>query len=100
VIAYTITFFIVVLFSCTPVRAIWLQFDLDWRVKNNFYCKPVETQVLIAELIGSLSVVTDFYSVVLPAFLVMQIRISPKQKMGLFFIFGLGMLYVDMLEKR
>ena len=44
------------------------------------------------KLIGALSVVTDFYSVLLPAALVLQIQISRKQKIGLFFIFGLGML--------
>jgi hypothetical protein len=77
-----------------------MQFDLNWRANNDFYCKPVETQVITAKLIGALSVVTDFYSVVLPAFLVMQIRISGKQKMGLIFIFGLGMLYVHLQSEH
>jgi hypothetical protein len=69
-----------------------MAFDLKWRAENDFTCKSQSTQVHIAKLIGALSVVTDFYSVVLPAALVMQIRISRKQKIGLFFIFGLGML--------
>lgn len=97
-IAYTITFFILVVLTCNPVYAVWMQFDLNWRANNDFYCKSAETQVLVAKLVGALSVVTDFYSVVLPAFLIMQIRISTKQKMGLFFIFGLGMLYVCLLS--
>ena len=92
VIAYTISFFVVIVITCDPVRAVWLQFDLKWRVENDFTCKPQATQVHIAKLIGALSVVTDFYSVLLPAALVMQIRISRRQKIGLFFIFGLGML--------
>jgi hypothetical protein len=69
-----------------------MQFDLKWRATNDFRCEDQANQVVIAKLIGALSVVTDFYSVVLPAALVMQIRISRKQKIGLFFIFGLGML--------
>ena len=69
-----------------------MQFDLEWRATNDFKCSPRTTQVHIAKLVGALSVVTDFYSVLLPAALVLQIRISRRQKIGLFFIFGLGML--------
>ena len=92
VIAYTISFFVVIVVACDPIRAIWMQFDLKWRAENDFTCTPQATQVHIAKLIGALSVVTDFYSVLLPAALVLQIQISRKQKIGLFFIFGLGML--------
>jgi hypothetical protein len=41
-----------------------------------------------------MSVITDFYSVVLPAVLLLRIKMTKRQKIGLVFIFGLGFLYV------
>jgi hypothetical protein len=92
VIAYTITFFVVICVSCQPLEATWRQYDPKWTLKHKFTCAPKKNQVRIAELVGGLSVITDFYSVMLPAALVMQIRINKKQRYGLFFIFGVGFL--------
>jgi hypothetical protein len=50
--------------------------------------------VAASEAAGGLSVVSDFYSVMLPAVLLMRIRINRRQRFGLIFIFGLGYLYV------
>jgi hypothetical protein len=78
---------------CLPVKANWLQFDtIGWASTHDFKCASRTTQVTIAKVIGSLSVVTDFYSVMLPAALVIQITINRKQRIGLFLIFGIGFL--------
>ena len=50
--------------------------------------------VAASEAAGGLSVVSDFYSVMLPAVLLMRIRINRRQRFGLIFIFCLGYLYV------
>lgn len=69
-----------------------MQYDPTYQ--KSFTCFSNESQIKTAYLVGSLSVVTDFYSVVLPAWLLMRIKISRRQKVGLAFIFGVGFLYV------
>jgi hypothetical protein len=92
VIAYTITFFIVICASCSPLEATWRQYDMNWTATHKFTCGSRNVSVRVAELVGALSVITDFYSVMLPAALIMQIHINKKQRWGLFFIFGVGFL--------
>jgi hypothetical protein len=92
VIAYTIVFFILVMTTCTPLEAYWRQYDSAWTLSHRYHCSKNKYQVRLSELAGALSVVTDFYSVMLPAALIMRIRINKRQKYGLFFIFGVGFL--------
>lgn len=95
VIAYTISFFVIICIGCTPFEAVWQQYNTSWVLKHPTYkCASRELNIKLAELIGGLSVVTDFYSVMLPAALIMQIRLNTRQKYGLFFIFGIGFLLV------
>jgi hypothetical protein len=90
IIASTITFIVLLYFTCAPYQAYWRQFDATYT--TTFVCQSSNVLVRISRLIGSLSVITDFYSVLLPAILLMRIQISKKQKLGLMFIFGLGFL--------
>lgn len=90
IVAYTITFFVLVMITCVPTSAIWLRYSLGWT--GTYYCAPQSSSVAVSQLSGALSVVTDFYSVVLPGMLITKIRISRRQKIGLLFIFGLGFL--------
>jgi hypothetical protein len=92
VVAYTVTFFAVICATCSPIEANWRQYDDNWITKHTYKCAPRNISVKVAELVGALSVVTDFYSVMLPAALIMQIRINRNQRYGLFFIFGVGFL--------
>jgi hypothetical protein len=93
VVAYTIAFFVLVFTTCRPMEAIWRQYDPEWLARHpHSYCVSNATITWISELAGALSVVTDFYSVMLPAALVMRIRVTRRQKYGLFFIFGMGYL--------
>jgi hypothetical protein len=88
--AMTITFIVLLFLTCTPLQAYWYQYDLTYDKK--YTCASVDQIVEISKLSGSLSVITDFYSVALPAVLLLRIQISKKQKIGLMCIFGLGFL--------
>jgi hypothetical protein len=93
VIAYTVSFFVLTFMTCRPFVALWRQYDLVWLAAHpHFYCADNGIETKVSELAGALSVVTDFYSVMLPAALIMKIRITKRQKYGLFFIFGMGYL--------
>jgi hypothetical protein len=93
VIAYTISFFVLLFTTCRPFEAVWRQYDPSWLATHpHFYCADNGITTKISELAGALSVITDFYSVMLPAVLIMKIRVTKRQKYGLFFIFGMGFL--------
>jgi hypothetical protein len=92
VIAYTITYAVLIIITCTPVDAQWMQFNLRWRARHEFSCTTRSVQTTIAKLIGALSVISDFYAVCIPVYLLFQIQISRQQKIGLYFIFGIGIL--------
>lgn len=91
---FTLTFQILLLFTCRPIAAAWLHWDPVYATTTDWSCMSIATQNDIAIVAASLSVFTDFYAVVLPASLLMRIRISTRQKVGLLLIFGLGFLYV------
>jgi len=94
VVAYTITFLCLMLTNCDPVKATWMRHDFAWTETHPYKCASNHVVVAVSEAAGCLSVVTDFYSVMLPAALLMRIRINRRQRFGLIFIFGLGYLYV------
>ncbi|TID18911.1 hypothetical protein E2P81_ATG05887 [Venturia nashicola] len=95
VIAYTVAFFVLIFTTCRPFVALWQQYNPDWLAKNpNFVCAAPLLETQLSELAGGLSVITDFYSVMLPAVLVFNIQITRRQKYGLCFIFGMGYLVV------
>jgi hypothetical protein len=87
---YTIVYQALAMLTCRPLDAFWMQYSGTYHKK--FSCWPNETQVKIVISAGCLSVLTDLYSVVLPASLLMKIRISKRQKSGLIFVFGIGFL--------
>jgi hypothetical protein len=93
--ASTIIWVVLLYYTCTPYQAYWRQYDVTY--DTTFTCKSADLLVLTSRLVGSTSVITDFYSVLLPAILLMRIQISRKQRIGLMFIFGLGFLYVPLL---
>jgi hypothetical protein len=71
--------------------------EAQWRRLNSTYtrkyqCALPETQTAVSELSGALSVITDFYSVLLPAMLVFKIQVTRRQRIGLLLIFGMGSL--------
>ena len=48
-------------------------------------------QVRVVVVAGALSVVTDFYSVVLPMIVLLRLQISKREKIGLMVVFGVGL---------
>jgi hypothetical protein len=91
VVAYTITWFTLICGTCFPLNAQWK--SLDPTYTKSYHCAPVALQKKISLAGGILSVVSDLYSVVLPAMLLLRITvITKRQKIGLLFIFGMGFL--------
>jgi len=82
--------------SCHPFEVNWMQWDLTYVYKNayQFHCRNVWTIVSLANMTGCLSVITDFYAVLLPTVLLMRMKINKRQKYGLMVVFGVGLLYV------
>ncbi|KAK5010914.1 hypothetical protein LTR28_006946 [Elasticomyces elasticus] len=71
----------------SPLDAYWKAFDLTYTGK--YHCANTSVS---NPFVGTLSVVTDIYSVVLPGILLRNLRIPTQQKIGLNIIFGLGAL--------
>jgi hypothetical protein len=86
-----ITFiFLAILFTaCTPLASYWLQYDYKHPLAH-YHCIPVDTRSALGKTSGVLSVVTDFYSLMLPAILLTRIQITKRQRIGLMVIFGVG----------
>jgi hypothetical protein len=82
--------------TCRPFKAIWMQWDLSYVYAEayHFSCRKVQVQVDFGRLCGILSVVTDFYSLMLPTILLLRMKMSSRQRLALIFIFGLGYAYV------
>jgi hypothetical protein len=95
VLAQTIVFSVMVLQSCSPVPMIWYQYIPQWVAAHpEAYCHSAHLIVAVSILSGSVSVFSDFFSVLLPGALLLKIQISKRQKWGLMIIFGVGFLYV------
>ncbi|EXJ63216.1 hypothetical protein A1O7_03663 [Cladophialophora yegresii CBS 114405] len=86
---YLVAFTFTLLLICRPVDAYWKSFDPGWAATHNFYCAKEGASIPAA--VG-LSVLGDFYSTLLPLLLVFSLELPPKQKLGLYSLFGLGFL--------
>jgi hypothetical protein len=87
---FTIVFSVLVITACSPVEALWRRYDTAYT--HPYKCSEIGRQVRLAKLAGALSIITDFYSVILPATLLLRIRINRRQRLGLLFIFGMGFM--------
>lgn len=78
--------------QCTPIEAIWRQWDLIYAYSNayKFHCQKMSVTVLVSRLGGAWSVISDFYSVLLPSLLLMNMKLNERQRIGLVVVFGLG----------
>lgn len=90
VLLYSVVFTILLLTNCTPVSAAWLRYSLTYT--KNYKCVSAATEATKTVVWGALSIFSDFYSVVLPAFILLRLKMSFKQKLGLYSVFGLGFL--------
>ena len=88
-----VTFLLILIFECRPTRAYWLYLDPAWIVAGHKYiCADFEGIVL--PLYSALSVLGDFYSTTLPLCLVYSLQMGRRQKISLYFLFGVGFLVV------
>jgi hypothetical protein len=80
--------------ECEPFEAIWMQWSITYVYANayKFHCRSTHYTVLWSVLSGAWSVTSDFYSVLLPSLLLSQMKLNKRQRLGLFFVFGLGYL--------
>jgi hypothetical protein len=78
--------------SCRPFEANWMQWDLTYVHTNayKFQCRSTKTTVIIAQWTGALSVMTDFYSVLLPSIHLLRMSLNKRQRCGLLLLFGVG----------
>ena len=88
--AYAITFIILLIAQCQPVNSYWLRFSPTY--KAPYHCSSKEAISLPVS--AYLSVTTDFLALLLPFWLVWNIKIPKRQKWSLYAIFGLGLVYV------
>jgi hypothetical protein len=85
-----IVFTVLVIVTCTPMSGYWMQYDLKARASGKYKCTSQHLVVALSKLSGSWSVISDFYSIMLPAALLMRIKTNPRQRWGLMFIFSVG----------
>lgn len=81
-----ITFILAGVFQCTPVRRAW-QLDIPGKCIN---------YNATAWANAGLNIFQDFLIVLLPIRELRSLQISSKKKVGLYFMFGVGSLYVPL----
>lgn len=86
-IAWGISFGMVVVLHCIPVEAYW-----DLRVTEKKCINEVAAHMASA----SLNTLTDFYIFLLPVHTVWSLKLPIRQRIGLVAIFAIGSMYVDM----
>jgi hypothetical protein len=88
-ILYTIGFIIVFMCDCRPLEAYWRSYNLSY--KTEYTC--IDTTFL-NPISGAISVLADFYSVLLPCVMLWHLECPRRQKIALNVIFCLGLVVV------
>ncbi|OCL10226.1 hypothetical protein AOQ84DRAFT_3271 [Glonium stellatum] len=86
---YLFAFLLDLVLICSPTDAYWESFDLNY--KSNYHCS---SEHVTNPLVGAFGVITDFYTVLLPALWFWRIQMPKRQKIGLYIIFAFGFLVV------
>ncbi|KAH7063581.1 hypothetical protein B0J12DRAFT_735464 [Macrophomina phaseolina] len=89
VIAYSLSFTIVIFFECSPVDAYWNKANPHWRLSHKFHCINEGAKMVTA---GAISAAQDVLACILPMALFWDLRISKRAKLALGFVFSLGLL--------
>ncbi|SMR53810.1 unnamed protein product [Zymoseptoria tritici ST99CH_3D1] len=88
---YCVAFVGVLIGGCRPVNAYWRAYDPVYAASVEYTCTPTK---FLKPLSGGLSVVSDFYAVVLPIGLLWHLKISKRQRYALNAVFSLGFVVV------
>lgn len=86
---YCVAFVLVLILSCSPTEAYWKVFAPGYTEK--YSCTDTRWTNVLS---GVLSVVTDFYSVLLPFLMLWNFEAPRRQKIALNALFSLGLLIV------
>lgn len=87
--AYSLVFVITLITACTPTRAYWKAWNPEYR--EEYTCRQSK---FTNSLSGIMSVVSDFYSVLLPCLMLHNFEAPRRQKIALNIIFCLGLIVV------
>lgn len=88
-VVFCLAFIFVLCFQCQPTEAYWkslsFTYTADWKCADTRILNPIS---------GALSVVSDFYSVLLPMAMTRHFDIDKRKKIALNAVFSLGLLVV------
>jgi hypothetical protein len=93
IVMFSITLTVWELVQCSPIHAVWLTLDPTYNEPHR--CLSRAKYQIGTIVISALSVVTDFVTVTLPAFLIftqIKVTFTRNQHIALIIIFGLGYL--------
>lgn len=88
-IVFCIAFVLVLCLQCRPTEAYWR--SLSFTYTKDFTCANTK---ILNPISGALSVISDFYSVVLPMAMTRHFDIDRRKKIALNAVFSLGLLVV------
>lgn len=89
-IIYAISFCIILLLECRPVKAFWLSYDRAWATEHEYFCSSMERTAV--PTYAALSVLGDVYSTILPLMLVSSLQLPLRRMLGLYALFALGFM--------
>jgi hypothetical protein len=91
----TIALFLVFITTCSPIEAYWRQVYPTYK---RFTCRAKSSLLIINETSTAVNVITDVYSLVIPALLVTKLRLTRRQRIAIMFILGIGSMCVFSFE--
>jgi hypothetical protein len=86
---YSFALCMLLVFNCSPTEAYWK--SLEYGYNKKWSCAETKWVNYTA---GSLALVSDFYSICLPALMLWPVQMARRQKLGLYSIFATGLITV------
>ncbi|KAK6441824.1 hypothetical protein LTR95_001933 [Oleoguttula sp. CCFEE 5521] len=88
-ITYSIAIIFLLIFGCSPTEAYWMGFNFGY--KESWTCKDMRWTNWLA---GILALISDAYSICLPALMLWPLELPKRQKLGLMAIFATSSLTI------
>lgn len=89
VVAYGVTFVLLLFLTCRPLSAFWHLVDPLWALGHKFTCTDEAAEVLVA---ATISIIQDVIAFALPVMLVWNLQLPQRQKVAVVGIFAVGLL--------
>ncbi|TID22645.1 hypothetical protein E2P81_ATG01771 [Venturia nashicola] len=87
IVAYYASFLSFLIFACNPTDATWKSLNIGWTGK--YKCADRE---VVDPLNGVFSVLSDFYSIIIPVLVVYRLTMPASRKAVLYFVFCCGLV--------